>query len=150
MAISAEQIKALRDKTGVSMMMVKKALEEANGDEARALEVLTQLSAEVAEKKSDRELGAGIVDAYIHHDKKTGVLIDVRCESDFVAKNPEFQGVIHMIALQIAALQHSTVEELLAAPAMQDESKTVQDLVNELTGKFGERVTVAAFTRYTI
>lgn len=150
MAISAEQIKALRDKTGVSMMMVKKALEEANGDEVRALEVLTQLSAEVAEKKSDRELGAGIVDAYIHHDKKTGVLIDVRCESDFVAKNPEFQGVIHMIALQIAALQHSTVEELLAAPAMQDESKTVQDLVNELTGKFGERVTVAAFTRYTI
>jgi len=150
MNISTEQIKALRDKTGVSVMLVRKALEEAEGDEARALEVLTKLSAEVADKKSDRVTGAGIVDAYIHHDKKTGVLIDVRCESDFVAKNPEFQGVIHAIALQIAAMQHASVEELLAAPSLQDESKTVQDVVNELTGKFGERVTVSAFTRYTI
>ena len=150
MGISAEQIKALRDKTGVSMMMVRKALEEAEGDETRALEVLSQLSAEVAGKKSDRELGAGVIDAYIHHDKKSGVLLDVRCESDFVSKNEEFQSVIHRIALQIVAMKHETVEELLAAPSMQDENKTVQDVINELTGKFGERVTVTAFTRYTI
>lgn len=148
--ITAAQIKALREKTGVSLMMVRKALEEADGDEARALEILTKMSGDVAIKKGDRELGAGVIDAYIHHDKKSGVLLDVRCESDFVSQNEEFIAVIHKIALQIVAMRHETIEELLAAPAMMDEGKSVQDLVNELTGKFGERVTVAAFTRYTI
>jgi len=150
MTISSEQIKSLRDKTGVSVMLVRKALEEAEGDEVRALEVLTKLSAAIAEKKSDREMHAGVIDAYIHHDKKSGVLLDVRCESDFVSKNEEFRSVIHRIALQIIAMKHETIPELLAASSMHDESKTVQDIVNELTGKFGERVTIAAFTRYTL
>lgn len=150
MEISADQVKALRDKTGMSMMLVRKALVEANGDEAKAMEVLGRMGDEISEKKASREINAGIVDAYVHHNKQVGVMIKVKTETDFVANNPEFQQVIHQIAMHIAAMGTESVEALMAENAMTDPSKTIKDIISGLTSKFGERVEIDSFTRMSL
>lgn len=150
MEISADQVKALRDKTGMSMMLVHKALVEANGDEAKAMEVLGRMGDEISEKKASREINAGIVDAYVHHNKQVGVMIKVKTETDFVANNPEFQQVIHQIAMHIAAMGTESVEALMAENAMTDPSKTIKDIISGLTSKFGERVEIDSFTRMSL
>lgn len=103
-AISIDQIKQLREETGLSISEVKKALEDAKGDEAKAKELLKALGKKMANKKTDRETKTGIIDVYLHSNAKTGVLIDLRCESDFVAKSPEFKNLAHELCLQIAAM----------------------------------------------
>lgn len=100
-----DKIKTLREQTGVSLQECKKALEEAEGDIEKALSILKKASLKTAEKKSERETGAGIIEAYVHLNGKVGVLVDLRSETDFVAKNPEFKELAHNIALQIAALK---------------------------------------------
>lgn len=100
-----DKIKELREQTGVSFQECKKALEESGGDLEKALSVLKKASLKTAEKKSERATGAGIIESYIHLNSKVGVLLDLRCETDFVAKNPEFKELAHNIALQIAALK---------------------------------------------
>lgn len=100
-----DKIKTLREQTGVSLQECKKALEEAEGDTEKALSILKKASLKTAEKKSERETGAGIIEAYVHLNGKVGVLVDLRCETDFVAKNPNFKELAHNIALQIAALK---------------------------------------------
>lgn len=102
--ISAEQVKQLRDKTGASMMECKKALEESKGDEKKAFEILRQRGKDVALKKSSREAKQGIVEAYIHNTKKVGVLLELNCETDFVARNKKFQQLAHDIAMHIAGM----------------------------------------------
>lgn len=150
MEISAQQVKELRDKTGMSMMLVRKALVEAGGDEAKALEVLGKMGDEISAKKATREINAGIVDAYVHHNKQVGVMIKVKTETDFVANNPEFQQAIHQIAMHIAAMGTESVEALLAEQAMTDPSKTIKDIISGLTSKFGERVEIDSFTRMSL
>ena len=103
--ISIDQIKQLRQETGISVSECKKALEEANGDIEKAKIVLRKLGKELADKKSAREAGEGIIEAYIHPNKKVGVLLDLRCESDFVARSRDFQNLAHEICLQIAAMK---------------------------------------------
>lgn len=146
--ISSEQVKALREKTGISVMRVRKALEEAEGNEERAVEILKELGEEVAAKKGDRALGAGIVESYIHHDKSVGVMVLFRAETDFVAKNEEFQKIAHDVALHIAATQAETVEELLNEEFIQDPSRTIGDIVKGLTAKFGENASIEKFVRF--
>jgi len=102
MEISAEQIKKVREETGVSVIEVKKALVEAKGDEQKAKAILRKKGAASAEKKSEREIKSGVIEAYIH-DSKIGVLIEIGCETDFVARNTDFKNFAHEIALQIAA-----------------------------------------------
>lgn len=104
-----DKIKQLRNETHVSFAECKKALEESGGDIEKALAVLKKASLKTAEKKSERETGAGIIEAYIHSNGKVGALVDLRCETDFVAKNPEFKNFAHDIALQIAALKPNFV-----------------------------------------
>lgn len=111
MAISIEQIKQLRDETGVSVSEVKKALEQVKGDAAKAKELLRALGKNVASKKAARETKSGLIDTYLHSNAKTGVLLDIRCETDFVAKNPEFKNLAHEICLQIAAMKPLFVSE---------------------------------------
>ena len=101
--ITSQQIKELRDKTDVSVMACKKALEEAGGDMEKALEVLRRESAKVAEKKSDRELGAGIVEAYIHGNRQMGAIVKLKSESDFVSKNEGFATLAKDLAMHVAA-----------------------------------------------
>lgn len=106
-----EQIKQLREETGVSPTEIKKALDEAKGDLEKAREIIRIKNKNVAGKKVDREAKQGLVDSYVHPSFKTGVLLDIRCETDFVAKSPEFVNLAHEICLQIAAMKPSFVCE---------------------------------------
>src|SRR3989344_3922953 len=108
------KVKDLRTRTGVSFSEVKKALDEADGDVARAMEVLKAHGVAVAAKKSYREVKEGVVDAYIHATKKLGALVEVLCETDFVARNVEFQKLAHELAMQVAATRPGTLEDLLS------------------------------------
>jgi elongation factor Ts len=109
--VTIDQIKELRDETGISLMEVKKALEETNGDVEKAKEILRILGQKVLYKKTDRETRAGLIESYIHPSGTTGVLLDIRCETDFVAKNPEFKKLAHEICLQIAAMKPLYIKE---------------------------------------
>jgi elongation factor Ts len=111
MTISTEQIKELRDRTGISMMSCKKALEEANGDIEKAILRLRKEGAKVADKKSERALKAGIVASYVHATKKVGVLLEARSETDFVAKNEGFQEMAYNIAMHIAGMNPKFINE---------------------------------------
>jgi len=109
--VTIDQIKQLREETGVSVSEVKKALEEAKGDTKKAKEILRTWGKTLVGKKASRETRAGVIDSYLHPNTKTGVLLDVRCESDFVAKSPEFKNLAHEICLQIAAMKPLFVSE---------------------------------------
>lgn len=139
-------IKALRDATGVSVMQCKKALEEAAGDLAKAEAVLREKAGIAASKKSDRTIGAGAVGTYVH-DGVIGGMVLLGTETDFVAKNPEFAALARELAMQVSAMAPENTEALLESPYIKDGSKTVQDLLNEATQKFGERVELAQFAR---
>ncbi|PCI30342.1 elongation factor Ts [Candidatus Wolfebacteria bacterium] len=104
MSISIEQVKELRNETGISVMECKKALEETNGDKEKALILLKKRSGEIAAKKSGRELGAGVVSAYTHTTGTVGAMITLSCETDFVSKNEEFVALAHDIAMQVTAM----------------------------------------------
>ncbi len=102
MEISAKQVKELRDATGLPMMMCKKALEECNGNFEHAVDHLRKQGAKLAEKRAHRETGDGAVGVYLHHDGKTGVMLEVNCETDFVAKGDAFQALLRDLMLHIA------------------------------------------------
>jgi elongation factor Ts len=109
--IDINLIKKLREETGISFAECKKALEETQGDLERAKEILRKWGQEVAGKKAERETGEGIVDSYLHPNKRIGVLLDIRCESDFVARSSDFHKLAHEICLQIAAMNPLFVRE---------------------------------------
>lgn len=150
MGISMDEIKALREETGVSIMKCKQALEETNGDMDKAREVLREISSKAAAKKADRELAAGIVQAYVHPNKSMGVLIKLSCETDYVAMNEDFISLAGDIAMHIAAMMPESVEDLLEQPFVKNPEITIAKLIEEATLKIGERIDVAEFTRYTL
>lgn len=148
--VSAEAIKALRDETGASVMMIRKALTEAGGDKNRAMDILKQLGSESAAKKESRETNAGKIEAYIHSGAKVGVLLELRSETDFVSRNDDFGVLAHNIAMHIAAMSSSSVDALLAEPYVKDPSKTVGDMIKTASATFGERIEVRQFVRYEL
>ena len=150
MDISTEQIKALREKTGVSVMLVRKALIEAGGDEKEAMKKLEKLESHLADKKAQRNASMGVVESYIHHDGRVGVLLALKCETDFVARNEEFKKEAHNIAMQIAAMDPADKEALLGEPYALDQSRTVSQVLAAITTKFGEHITIEKFVRYSI
>ncbi|MEI6478674.1 MAG: translation elongation factor Ts [bacterium] len=131
--ITTEQVKELRDRTGISIMQCKKALEEAGGDMEKALILLQKKGAEVADKKSDRSLGAGVVVSYIHNTGTVGTLVELWCETDFVAKNEEFKALAKDIAMHIAATNpaYLSVEDIPES----DRSKAAEVFAKEVEGK---------------
>lgn len=123
-----DDIKKLRDETGVSPVEIKKALAEANGDLGKAKDLLRMWGKAAADKKTSREAKQGIVDYYLHPNAKTGVLLDIRCESDFVAKSPDFKHLAHEICLQIAALKPLYVsEDQIPTEVLDGETKIYQE-----------------------
>jgi len=150
MEISAETIKLLRDETGVSVMQCKKALEEAGGDMDKAREALRTIAAAQAEKKADRELGGGMVTSYIHGNKKMGVLLTMKCETDFVAQNESFVSTANQIAMQIGAMEPESVGALLEQPFIMNPELTIKQVIDGLVQKTGERVEIGSFVRYTV
>lgn len=145
-----EDIKTLRSDTGMSVTDVKKALDEAGGDMEKARELLRSRGAEIAQKKQEREAGEGIVEAYVHPTRKTGVLLDLRSETDFVAKSQDFKELAHELTLQIAGMEPETREELLEQEYIRDPSKKVKNVIEEYIGKLGENIVVNRFVRYQI
>lgn len=147
--ISAELVQKLRDMTSAGVMDCRKALIEADGDLDRAKQILAEKGVAKVEKRAGRETGAGLAYSYVHAER-IGVLLEIRAETDFVVNSEPFRALTHDIAMQIAAVAPTTVEELLAQPFVKDESKTVKDIINEVIAKVGENVVVARFYRVEV
>lgn len=146
--IKIDQIKKLREETGISVSECKKALEEAKGDPKAAKEILKKWGKDVAGSRANKGAFQGIIESYIHPNKKIGVLLEISCETDFVAKSKDFQDLAHELCLQIAAIRDEI--PLLSQPWIKEETKTIQDLINECIAKIGENIVVKRFTRYEI
>lgn len=191
--ITTEQIKELRDKTGVSVMQCKKALEEAGGDMDKALIILRKKGSDIASKKSDRALGAGRIASYVHGNGSVGSIVELSSETDFVSKNDEFYSLAYDIAMQVAATNPTylkkedvTEEEkkkalevfekevigkpeaikekilqgkldsyladkiLLEQPFVKDGNIKIKDLIESAIQKFGEKIEIARFVRFSV
>ncbi len=144
-----EDIVRLREETGAGMMDCKKALDDAGGDIEKAKQLIFERGFAKAEKKGERKTGAGYLEAYIHGGR-IGVLLEMRCETDFVAKNDSFKELAHHIAMQIASMNPQTVEELAAQPFVKDPSKTISDCVTQAIATIGENIKIERFCRYEI
>jgi len=143
--MDSNKLKQLRESTGLSFNAIKKALEEAGDNVDKAMEILKAQGALVAGKKASREVKAGIVDAYIHSNKKLGCILELLCETDFVAKNEEFKSLAHELAMHIAAMKPTSNEDLLSQPYIKDPSKTIKDLVEQSIAKLGENIQIGKF-----
>ncbi len=150
MEITSEMVKELREKTGISVMECKKALTQADGDMAKALEILRERSVAMSDKKADRELGAGVVSAYVHNSAQVGAMVVLNSETDFVSKNEEFGSLARDIAMHVSAMQPADKDELLQQQYIKDPSKTIAGLLQEATQKFGERVDIGGFSRFAV
>jgi elongation factor Ts len=145
--VTLEQIKKIRELLGSGIVETKKALDEANGDEKGAIELLRKRGELKAAKKSDREVSEGVVSGYIHPNNKLGVIVKLCCESDFVARNAEFVDLAKDLAMHIAAIGPKTIEELLVQPFVKNPELTVQELLVEKIAKIGENIRVSEFFR---
>src|SRR3989338_114258 len=172
MEISVDSIKELREMTSCGVIECKKALQEANGDMVKAKEILLKRGLEIAAKKSSRLAKEGRIEAYVHLGSKIGVLVEVNCETDFVAKNEDFCRFTKDLAMQIAATapryvrkedvpadslkeekDHATFFKthcLLEQPFIKDAQMTIQDYLNSLISKTGENVFISRFIRYKV
>lgn len=149
MDIKAQDVMELRERTGVGMMAAKKALVEAEGNMDKAIQALKEKGAEVAAKKADRATSEGVVETYIHAGR-IAVMVEVNCETDFVARNDDFKVFAHDVAMQIASMNPTSVDELYEQPFIKESSKTIRQLRNDLVQKIGENIQIRRFTRYTL
>ena len=165
MAVTVEDIKTLREQTGAGIMDCKQALEEADGDLHRARELLVERGIASAAKKASRETNEGLVESYVHSGGRIGALVEVNCETDFVARTPDFKALAHDIAMQVVAMSplyldsdgipeddESDPQEvcLMQQPFIKDDAKSVQDLVNEAIARLGENLRVRRFSRFSL
>ncbi|OGN27884.1 MAG: hypothetical protein A3A33_04585 [Candidatus Yanofskybacteria bacterium RIFCSPLOWO2_01_FULL_49_25] len=134
----------------MSLNDIRKALDEAGGNKEKALEILRTRGATIAEKKSSRSTQEGIIEAYVHSTKKIAVLVEMLCETDFVARNPLFSELAHELALHIAAMDPADVEALMDQPFIKDQTVAVRDVVTGYVAKLGENIKVGTFTRLQI
>ena len=150
MSYTAADVKKLREETGAGIMDCKKALEEAKGDFKKAIELVKVRGLERAEKKQDRETTEGYVASYVHSNGKLAALVELVCETDFVARNDEFRSLGQNIAMQVVSMQPETIDELLEQEFIKDASATIGFLVKSLSGKIGEKIAVKRFVRYQV
>lgn len=132
------------------MSECKRALEASGGDLTKALEILREQGAVTAGKKAGRNLGAGRVGSYFHTTGTIGVMVEVACETDFVAKTDDFQKLANDLAMHIAGFNPVDVAELLTQPHLRDASRTVTEVINEAIQKLGERIEVVRFSRFEV
>lgn len=142
-------IQKLREETGAGVMDCKRALEEAGGDFNLAKQLIEKQGIAKADKKAERETGAGLLEAYVHSGR-VGVLLELRSETDFVVRSEPVKALAHNLALQIAAMSPETVEDLLKQPYVKDESKIVEEVIKGIVAMVGENLKVARFSRYQI
>lgn len=150
MAIDVKLIKKLRDETQASIADVRKALEETSGNYEKAIVWLKKHGIEKAEKKADRVTAQGLVESYIHQNGKVGALIEILCETDFVARTDDFKHLAHEVAMQVAAMNPKDVDTLLKQEYIRDNSVTVENLIKQSISKLGENIVVKSITRFEI
>jgi elongation factor Ts len=171
MKIPIEVVKDLRNRTNVGISDCNKALLEVDGDIEKAIELLKERGAAIAEKKKDEVAAEGIIEAYVHHTRRIGALVELNCETDFVARTPEFRELAHDLAMQIAAAapQFLTSEEIPAEAEaegeaeadpqtvcllnqffIKDPTRTVQEIIAETIAKVGENIKVRRFARFEL
>ena len=165
MKIPTDRIKELRDQTGAGIMDCRNALLEAEGDTGKALQILGQRSLVLVRKKAERSVNQGIIEAYIHTAGRIGAMVEVNCETDFVARTNEFKELAHNLAMQIAAqapqfVSREEVPEgadteleaacLLLQPYIKDPDKTVRDIIVETIAKVGENIKISRFARFEL
>jgi elongation factor Ts len=164
--ITAESVKELRNMTGAGVMDCKRALQDADGDMTKAAEVLQKQGLAKAEKRAQREAKNGLIDVYIHGGR-IGALVEINCESDFVARTEDFKALAHHIAMQVAASepQYVCVDDipenlraeanpaeacLLSQPFIRDPQRSIQDIITEVIAKTGENIKVRRFARFEL
>ncbi len=147
--ISTDDIRKLRELTGAGITDAKKALVDASGDFSKALEAMRQKGFDKATKRAEREATAGLIGSYVH-DGRIGVLVEVNCETDFVARTDEFKELVKDLTLHIAASEPEDVKTLLQQPFVKDPEKTVGDYVKEHIAKLGENIVVRRFSRFEL
>jgi len=145
-----KKLKQLREETNVSYSLCKEALEEAKGDVIKAREILRQKGAEFAAKKSARETSQGAIFSYIHHNKKMGSMLELLCETDFVAINEDFLKLGNNIVMHIASTAPKDAKELMKAPFIKDPTSTIQDILRDAILKLGENVSIGRFERFEL
>ncbi len=150
MTISLDLIKRLRAETGAGVMECRKAIETSGGDLEKARAYLKKHFQEKAEKKADRETKQGVIESYIHANGKIGALVELLCETDFVARTVDFKTLAHELCMQVASMNPKNVKELLGQTYIRDPKMTVSDLVREKSGKLGEKILVKEFSRLEI
>ncbi len=165
MEIPTSRIKELREKTGAGIMDCRNALLKGEGDLEKALEILKEQGVLKAQKKAERTTSQGLVEAYIHAGGRIGAMVEVNCETDFVARTDEFKELAHELAMQVAAMQPQYISKedvpegadvdyesacLLLQPYIRDNSKTVNDLIVETIAKVGENIRVRRFVRFEL
>ncbi|HXK36663.1 MAG TPA: elongation factor Ts [Candidatus Paceibacterota bacterium] len=133
-------IKELRDTTGLSFDKIKAALDEAGGDKDKAREILMAQAGAAAAKKADREATEGTVSAYIHTNGKIGAMVQLACETDFVARNADFQELAHDLAMHASAMRPASAAEMLDQLFVKDPNITVKDLIHQAVQKLGENI----------
>jgi elongation factor Ts len=166
--ISADRVKQLRERSGAGVMDCKRALVESGGDLERALEILREHGLAQVAKRAGREASQGVVEAYVHGGGRIGVLVEVNCETDFVARTPDFRELAHDLALQIAATNPPAVDAdesvapfatadvpldqvpLLLQPSIKNSSRTIAEIVRDTAAKTGENIVVRRFTRFEL
>lgn len=147
MKIDISKIKELRDKTGISINECRTALERAKGDINKALELLKERGVEIAEKKASRATGAGLVETYIHGGR-VGSMVEILCETDFVARTDDFKNLARELAMQVASMNPENVEELEKQEYIRDTSQTIGELVKNVIAKTGENIVIKRFIRF--
>ena len=165
MNISTDLVKELREQSGAGIMECRNTLLEVEGDIEKALEILKEKALFKVEKKKDRAVSQGLIEAYIHAGGRIGAMVEVNCETDFAARTDELKELAHNLALQIAAMspQFISSEEapeeadiepqtdcLLLQPYIRDPDVTIQDIINETIAKVGENIQVGRFTRFEL
>jgi len=150
MKVTIDQIKKLREKTKAGIADCRRALEESDGDLKKAEELLKSWGVDKAAKKADRAVGSGLIETYMHAGGRIGAMVEVACETDFVARTDEFKNLAHEIAMQITAMDPTTVEELLKQEYIRDSAKTIDELVKETIAKVGENIVIKRFMRFEL
>ncbi len=148
--VKIEDLKKIREITGVSIDAIRKALEEAGGEIEKALGLLKKRGVLVAAKKAGRQTGEGIVSSYIHANGKVGVMVKLLCETDFVARTEQFKELGHEMAMHIAAMNPANVEELVAQPYVRNQDQTIDQLIKDYISKLGENIQIREFCRFEI
>lgn len=148
--ITAELVKKVREETGAGVMDVRRALQETNGDEKAAKELLKEKGESAVAKRSERETEQGLIETYIHSGGKVGAMVYLACETDFVAKTDEFKSLARELAMQVAAMNPTSVDELMEQDYIREPGKDIKQLIKEVIARTGENVVVKRIARFAL